>query len=99
VKPAAETPCGIVRPAGTVAAPVFELVSETTVPPVGAGPVSVTAPRTRPLPTTLSGLIVRDESVWPPSGAAKSRQTTSHEGDASLRTRLPIPFLEVTSYE
>ena len=36
------TPAGTVRPAGTVAAAVLLLVSDTTAPPDGAGAVSVT---------------------------------------------------------
>jgi hypothetical protein len=51
-------PEATVTDAGTVAATVFELVSVTTVPAAGAGPVSVTVPVTAVVlpPFTLVGL-------------------------------------------
>jgi hypothetical protein len=52
-----------VTDAGTVAAAVLLLVSVTTVPPVGAGPVRVTVPVLFVPPVTEVGLAVRVESA------------------------------------
>ena len=49
--------------AGTVAAPVLELVRATDSPPVGAGPFKVTVPVAVPPPGTLVGLTVREAGV------------------------------------
>jgi len=49
--------------AGTVAAAVLLLDSDTTVPPDGAALVSVTVPCELPPPATLAGLNERAESV------------------------------------
>ena len=49
-------PLGTVTFAGTLAADVFLLDSDTTAPPAGAGPVSVTVPVEGLPPTTLDGV-------------------------------------------
>jgi len=46
VNTAVDLPAGTVTDAGTVAAAVFELLNVTTIPPVGAVPVSVIVPVT-----------------------------------------------------
>ena len=48
-------PPGTVTFAGTLAADVLLLVSDTTAPPDGAGPVSITVPVEGLPPTTLDG--------------------------------------------
>ena len=63
VMPAAEAPWGTVTAAGRVATDMFELTSETSVPPAGAGPLSVTEPSSLDPPVTFEGLTARDESV------------------------------------
>jgi hypothetical protein len=50
-----------VTDAGTVAALVLLLVSVTTTPPVGAGPVRVTVPVLLAPPVTDEGLTVTDD--------------------------------------
>jgi hypothetical protein len=65
---------------GTVATNALSLLSDTTAPPTGAGPLSVTVPVDGSLPTTLDGFTDREESagkiskpipfeVPPPGGA------------------------------
>jgi hypothetical protein len=56
-------PAATVAVAGTVAAAVLPLISETTAPPVGAGPLSVTVPVEGDPPVTLVGFNVSEESV------------------------------------
>ena len=64
VKVALVAPSGTVTLGGTVAALVLLLESETTAPPVGAGPLSVTVPvEDCAPPTTVVGLSVREERV------------------------------------
>ena len=48
-------PPATVTPAGTVAAEVLSLDKDTTAPPPGAGPLSVTVPVEELPPTTLDG--------------------------------------------
>jgi len=60
---ALEAPAGMVTLDGTLAANVLLLESETTAPPDGAGPLSVTVPVDEPRPITLDGLRVSDTSV------------------------------------
>ncbi len=52
----AEAPAGTVTEAGTVAAEVLLLVSDTTTPADGATPLSVTVPAAGDPPWTLVGL-------------------------------------------
>lgn len=54
-KAAEVAPAGTVTDAGTVAAAVFELVSVTTAPPVGAGPFNVTVAAEEAVPAALMG--------------------------------------------
>ena len=56
-------PAGTVTLAGTVAVEVRLLESVTTIPPAGAGPVSVTVPVDGLPPCTLLGLRVRADIV------------------------------------
>ena len=63
VKVAVVPPAGTVTPAGTVAALVLLLDSETSAPPLGAGPVSATVPVEELPPATLVGLRLSEASV------------------------------------
>ena len=63
MKPAAEAPWGTATVAGSVATAMLELPSVTSVPPAGAGPLSVTEPSSSDPPVTFEGLTARDESV------------------------------------
>ena len=63
VKVAVVPPPGTVTLAGTVAAPVLLLDSDTTAPPLGAELLSVTVPLDELPPLTLDGLTLSEESV------------------------------------
>ena len=63
VKVAVVPPPGTVTLAGTVAAPVLLLDSDTTAPPLGAELLSVTVPLDELPPVTLDGLTLSEESV------------------------------------
>lgn len=63
VKVAEVAPAGTVTVAGTVAAAVFELLSEATNPLVGAAPVRVIVPVDGEPPVAAVGLIDRDDRV------------------------------------
>ena len=56
-------PAATVTVAGTVAVDVLPLERETTAPPVGAGPLSVTVPGEGAPPVTLVGFSVSEETV------------------------------------
>jgi hypothetical protein len=56
-------PAATVTVAGTVAADVLLLERETTAPPVGAGPLSVTVPVEGDPPVTLVGFSVSEARV------------------------------------
>src|SRR5882757_4951481 len=62
------SPAATVTLAGTVAAEVLLLDRETTVPPVGAGPLSITVPVDGFPPLTLVGLTVSALRVGPGGG-------------------------------
>ena len=62
VKVALVAPARTVTLAGTVAA-VLLLDRETSAPPLGAGPLSVTVPVEELPPVTLAGLRLNEESV------------------------------------
>ena len=62
------TPAATVTLAGTVAAAVLSLESETTAPPLGAGPLRVTVPVEGDPPVTLIGLSAIEESAGEPGG-------------------------------
>ncbi len=59
-------PAATVTVAGTVAVDVLLLERETTAPPLGAGPLSVTVPVEGDPPITLIGLSAIEESVAEP---------------------------------
>jgi hypothetical protein len=63
VKVAVVAPAATVTEAGTWAAAVFELVSATTAPPVGAGPLRVTVPVEDVPPSNIAGLMLTLLSV------------------------------------
>jgi len=56
-------PAATVTVAGTVAVDVLPLERETTAPPVGAGPLSITVPVEGAPPVTLVGFSVSEETV------------------------------------
>ena len=62
VNVAVVAPLGTVTFAGTLATEVLLLDKDTTAPPEGAGPVSVTVPVEGLPPRTLDGLRERDDS-------------------------------------
>ena len=63
VKVAVVAPLGTVALAGTLATPGLVLESDTTAPPLGAGPLSVTVPVEELPPVTLVGLRLSEASV------------------------------------
>jgi hypothetical protein len=65
-------PAATVTVAGTVAAAVVPLIRETTAPPVGAGPLSVTVPVEGDPPVTLVGFSVSEERVGRACGSTVS---------------------------
>jgi hypothetical protein len=65
-------PAATVTVAGTVAAAVLPLIRETTAPPVGAGPLSVTVPVEGDPPVTLVGFSVSEERVGRACGSTVS---------------------------
>jgi hypothetical protein len=68
VKDALVFPNGMVTLAGTAATPGLLLERETRAPPLGAGPLSVTAPEEEDPPTTGLGLKESEVRVGPPGG-------------------------------
>jgi hypothetical protein len=65
-------PAATVTVAGTVAVDVLLLERETTAPPVGAGPLSVTVPVEGDPPVTLVGLSVSEETLGRGCGSTVS---------------------------
>ena len=63
VKSAVMLPAGTVTLAGTVATEVVPLVSITSAPPAGAGPLKVTVPVAELVSATVAGLRVTDDAV------------------------------------
>jgi hypothetical protein len=61
VNAALVAPAATVTLAGTLPTPVLALDNETTAPPMGAAPVSVTVPEVSAPLTTEAGLTVRAE--------------------------------------
>jgi hypothetical protein len=66
VNVALAAPAGTVTLAGTVAADILLLESETVAPPYGAGPLSITVPVDEEPPLTLGGLTVTEDNVGDP---------------------------------
>ena len=77
VKLALVAPAATVTLAGTLAAAVLLLESDTTAPPAGAGPLNVTVPVEDAPPVTLLGLSVRADKVdaAAPDGARSNSHT------------------------
>ena len=63
MKVAVVPPAGTVTLDGTVATPVLLLDSDTTAPPLGAGPLSVTVPVEELPPVTVDGFKVSESRV------------------------------------
>jgi hypothetical protein len=78
-------PAATVRLGGTVARVVTELVSVTTAPPAGAGPLSVTVPVAPYPPMTLAWLSATDVRVW---AAARQTPPTNMSRPAAQRPKL-----------
>jgi hypothetical protein len=90
VKVADIAPAGTVTLAGTVAMLVFALIRVTTMPPAGAGPLSVTVPVEVPPPLTVLGLRVS----WPIPGGRTDRVAVLL--DPLQRTRIVTEVVAVT---
>src|SRR5256885_14082654 len=74
-------PAGTVTLAGTVAAVVLSLRSETVKPPEGAAPVSVTVPVEGSPPTTSVGLTVTFDRAAVDAGAGDGDGVGDGDGD------------------
>jgi len=81
VKVALALPAGTVRLAGTRAADVLLLDSDTTAPPVGAGPFSVTVPVELLPPTKVDGTRARVDSEVRPTVRLAVRVTPPYEAE------------------
>jgi hypothetical protein len=84
VKLADDVPAATVMLAGTVAADVFELASESTAPPAGAGPDSVTVPVEFEPPVTVEGFRVSDESLGRGGGVTASVAVRATPADVAV---------------
>src|SRR5262245_59561671 len=82
VKLAVVDPAGTVTLAGTMAAPLL-LLSDTTPPPDGAGPLRVTTPCELLTPVTLFGFTVNEATV---TGAVDDATDTLGSTEAYFRT-------------
>ena len=71
-------PARTVALVGTVAAAVLLLERVIAAPPAGAAPVSVTVPSEEPIPVTLVGFSVNEESDTAPGGWVTNRKSAAH---------------------
>ena len=92
VKVALAFPAGIVTLSGTEAIAGVLLERETTAPPLGAGPLSVTVPVEAFAPVMLVGLSASEERVGVPDVRGPSTQNSKKLKDHPL----PSPTLLVT---
>src|SRR6266481_4516662 len=83
-------PAATVTVAGTVAVDVLLLERETTAPPVGAGPLSVTVPVEGDPPVTLVGFSVSEERVRAGGSTVSEAVLVAPAYDAEIVTGVEV---------